>query len=96
MSYELESWVDTEAQNVLNGIILTLDDLLHDDGINSHQSASRGHETAGEEPPKLLAKQNIDLRAAREESDEWRDWKASFPHIRCVKEAEHGARLHEI
>jgi hypothetical protein len=82
MDYELDSWVDTEAQGILENIISSLEDRLHSDGCSHGVPDSRNNNTGGDAAVRLLTKQNMDMRAAAEESDEWKDWKDSFPHLR--------------
>jgi hypothetical protein len=58
-------WIDKEAELRLRETISSVDNLLFQD--ISHQSGSP-----------LLICQNIDARAMKEESEEWRDWACFF------------------
>jgi hypothetical protein len=63
-------WIDKEAEMRLRKTIASVDNMLY-------QECSYHSETP------LLICQNIDARAAKEESDEWRDW-AGFFAIRVL------------
>mmetsp|Transcript_13810 Transcript_13810/g.47786 ORF Transcript_13810/g.47786 Transcript_13810/m.47786 type:complete len:194 (-) Transcript_13810:962-1543(-) len=65
-----DNWVDLDAQHKILTTLRNAEDALYD-----------GRRTS-DEP--ILTRQNIDTRAAAQESFEWQDWAERFPHLRVV------------
>jgi hypothetical protein len=76
MDFHLDGslWIDTEAEIRLSNIVSNIDDFLFDECESSE--GSHADDT-------LLICQNIDTRASKEKSHEWKDW-AQFFSIRAV------------
>lgn len=83
MQGDIDSWQDTEAEGQLSSVMFALENLLHHPG-DSSLLLKADIQSGGTGGIPLLAKQIMDQRAPREESDEWMEWKDRFPHFRFV------------